>query len=323
MTPDPVLAGVDAMRTRFELVLPRASPGTPGVGSGRGANGRVDPLALPTPDAERESAFLRAAADEALAEIRAVERQLSIFRADSWLARLNADAPRGRVAVPPQLRALLELCAEIHAASGGAFDPAVGPDLDRHGLRDQAPAWAVAAADGPRARFADLALLPDGRVHFRHPGLRLDLGAIGKGWALDRAAEVLADTGVTHAFLHAGTSTVRVLAPDSNPNLPDPRAGSARAAEDTPRRPAPPAPGWRVGIEPHACVEIQRGALSVSSTLASSREGGAHLIDPRDGRPIRSTRTAAVTAPTAARADAWSTALLVDAADAFTWKSLP
>ena len=115
-----MILGLDAMRTRFELVLLGAEP-----------------------------AFLSAAGHEALEEIRAAEAQLSIFRRDSWLSRLNADAAIGAqsrtaVLVPAQLYALLECCQQVNRATQGAFDPSVGPLLDAHGLRDEAPSWELA-----------------------------------------------------------------------------------------------------------------------------------------------------------------------------------
>lgn len=272
---DPVLFGLDAMRTRFELVLHGAEPD-----------------------------LLSAAAHEAIEEIRAVEAQLSIFRSDSWLTRLNLDAASGEaVRVPAPLRALLRDCAAVHRASEGAFDPTTGPALDRHGLRDQSPVWSESRSDA--ADFGAVEFLDDGRVRFTQPGLQLDLGGIGKGWALDRAAEVLRDAGVPAALLHGGTSTVLSF------GEPFPLAG----------RDATPA-GWQIGIEPDACLVLRDAALSVSATRPHSRRSRGHVIDPRTCQPLRSRATAAVVACSATLADAWSTALLVQSRHPFSWKSL-
>jgi thiamine biosynthesis lipoprotein len=274
-----VILGLDAMRTRFELVLLGAEP-----------------------------AFLSDAGHEALEEIRAAEAQLSIFRRDSWLSRLNADAACGAaVLVPAQLYALLECCQQVHRASLGAFDPSVGPLLDAHGLRDEAPSWNL--ADESTIDFAAVELLGERRVRFRHPNLRLDLGGIGKGWALDRAAEVLREAGVPTALLHGGTSTVLSF-------------GAPPILEPGSRHPASSA-GWQIGIEPFCCVNLRDGALSVSATRPTSRKSRGHVIDPGTRQPLRFKQTAAVCAPTATLADAWSTALLVQSAHPFSWKYLP
>jgi FAD:protein FMN transferase len=293
-----VILGLDAMRTRFELVLLGAEP-----------------------------AFLSVAGHEALEEIRATEAQLSIFRRDSWLSRLNADAAGGTaVLVPAQLYALLECCQAVHRASQGAFDPSVGPLLDAHGLRDEAPSWELATESA--VGFEAVELLGNRRVRFAHHNLRLDLGGIGKGWALDRAAEVLREAGVPAALLHGGTSTVLSFGAPPEPTS-EPTSDSEPELNPTPKAPRvktrhpASAAGWQIGIEPFCCISLRECALSVSATQPSSRKSRSHVIDPRTQQPLRSKQTAAVCAPTATLADAWSTALLVQSAQPFSWKYLP
>lgn len=288
------------MRTRFELVLLGAEP-----------------------------SFLAAAGQEALQEIRDAEAQLSIFQKDSWLSRLNADAASGNpIPVPAPLFDLLELCQQVHRASAGAFDPTVGPLLDAHGLRDQAPAWEPSPVGPPdaarptnaadpsnssaRIGFEQVELLANRRVRFAHPHLRLDLGGIGKGWALDRAAELLLEAGVPAALLHGGTSTILSFGPPPahDPEGPDRTTFPSSAA------------GWQIGIEPFCGVQLLDGALSVSASRPQSRKSPGHVIDPSTLQPLRSKQTAAVLAPTATLADAWSTALLVQSHHPFSWKTL-
>jgi thiamine biosynthesis lipoprotein len=110
----------------------------------------------------------------------------------------------------------------------------------------------------------------------------LDLGAVAKAEALDRAAEVLREHGVEAALLHGGTSSVLAIG-------------------------APPGErGWRVGIADLACALLRDAALGVSGNRRP------HVRDPRTGATLADApRTAAVVAPTAAAADALSTALLV------------
>jgi len=271
-TADPVILGLDAMRTRFECVLAGAEP-----------------------------ELLFSAGQEALEEIRAIEAQLSIFREHSWLSRLNAEAGRAPVAAPPPLYALLKLCRAVHRESKGAFDPSVGAALDAAGLRDTPPAWASAKQLSP-ANFEQVELLDDGRVWIRSKNLRLDLGGIAKGWALDRAQELLVDAGVKSGLLHAGTSSVCAWGSD-------------------PRQPG--CAGWRIEVQDQLCLTLHDRSLSVSATHASSRQSKLHVIDPSTCQPLRSMATAAVLAPQAALADAWSTALLARAPRPFIWKTIP
>ena len=241
-----------------------------------------------------ESPRLRAAGEAALRAVEDVDRRLSLFRRDSLLAHVCRTAARTPVRLDADTFELLELCAAVHRASGGAFDPTVAPlmrALALHGTRSQAPDVPPAEA---RARVGFDAVRLDAatrRVALDRDGVWLDLGAVGKGHALDLAARELREAGVARALLHGGTSTVLALG-------------------------APPdAEGWRVriGSGPEAPVVVLRdAALSVSAP----RAGTDHVLDPRTGAPSAAARYAAVlttgalAADAAARADAWSTALL-------------
>jgi FAD:protein FMN transferase len=281
------------MRTRFEIVLlgvdtiapiPTSSP--PSAASTLPAS-----PAGPTPPAGsvrsvRSAEFLHAAGEAALAEIAAADRQLSFFRSDSWLSRINREAARGPCKITATFFELLQLCAEVHQQSEGAFDPSVGR-------------WQK------NCDFSHVHLDPAARtVEYRNPELKLDLGGIGKGWAIDRAIEVLQEAGVQHALIHGGTSTVRTLGPP------------------------PGQMGWRIDVQGQASVEICHASLSISESYSRKLDSASpspptpHIINPHDGQPLRPPCLAAVTAPTAAAADAWSTALLVQNPSRFSWKSL-
>jgi thiamine biosynthesis lipoprotein len=117
-------------------------------------------------------------------------------------------------------------------------------------------------------------------------GTKVDLGGIAKGWALDRAAESLVELGITNALLHGGTSSILAL-------------GAGPSGE-----------GWRVRIgRDGPVVSLRDRALGVSMQRGCDCPG--HITDPRTGQPAIACDAAACIAPSAALADAWSTAALV------------
>jgi len=140
------------------------------------------------------------------------------------------------------------------------------------------------------------------RVRFTRPGIEINPGAIGKGWALDRALEMLRAAGVPSVLLHGGSSSVRALGTQ----------GPATAGRA----------GWRVGIRDPlrpgrrlATVTLLDRALGTSGSgtqffVDRGRRLG-HILDPRSGLPAEGVLSATVVAPRAAAADALSTALYV------------
>ena len=244
---------------------------------------------------------LRAAAEEALAEVSRVEAWLSPYLPHSTLSRVHRDAQLQPVVVEPPVFDFLRLAADLVHATGGAFDPTVGPLLRAWGFQGGEPvspnSEAIQEARS-RVGWHHVRLDPAARsVQMLRPGVEIHPGAIGKGWALDRAAEILRDCGVTSALLHGGTSSV--VAIGCPPGLP----------------------AWRVALPspPHASslftggsiVELRNETLSVSAAWGRSADGPAHVVDPRTGEPVAPGRMAAVVLPSAAASDAWSTALLV------------
>ena len=272
----PVTVACHAMATRFEIVLHGDNP-----------------------------AALRAAGEEALAQVEQLESQLSLFRASSEMAHLNARAAKGPVRVTPGLFALLQQAQKLCEESSGAFDITVAP-LVR--------CWGFMGGDGrfpPPDEVAEarakvgMGLVQlnraDFTVQFAREGVMLDLGAIGKGYAVERAAEVLREAGVTSALIHGGTSTVQALGPP-------PGEAFWKIAIETPS-PAPAASPTLL-----ATVPLKEEAMSVSGVWGNSFQVAGrtfgHIIDPRTGEPAAGTVLAAVVLPSATETDALSTALL-------------
>jgi thiamine biosynthesis lipoprotein len=248
---------------------------------------------------------LRAAGEEALDEIERLEAQLSLYRPTSEIARLNARAARESVRVTPGVFRLLQQARNLSQETGGAFDITIAPLVRCWGFMDgtgQIPHPDALAEARTTVGFHLVELNEkDCSVRFVREGVMLDLGAIGKGYALERAAELLREAGVASALLNGGTSSIYALG-----------------------RP-PEAEHWKVAVEYPAredatptllaAVPLRDEALSVSAVWGrffkvEERLVG-HVLDPRAGQPVAGALLAAVILPSVTETDALSTALLV------------
>ncbi|MDX1546088.1 MAG: FAD:protein FMN transferase [Rhodothermales bacterium] len=254
-----------------------------------------------------DPARLRAAGEEALREIERIEDRLSFYRPASELSRLNARAADGPVRVSAPLFGLLRTARRLHDETGGAFDPTVGPLMRAWGFTrgtGRLPDPAALAAARRCTGMAHVALDADARtVRFARPGVQLDFGGIGKGFAVDEAVAVLRESGVRNALLHGGTSTVAALGA--------PAEADAWAV-------AVAAPGE--GEASLAVVRLRDAVLSVSAPHGKAFEAEGrvygHVLDPRRGAPAEGAALAATVTETATEGDALSTALLVLGPDA-------
>jgi thiamine biosynthesis lipoprotein len=236
---------------------------------------------------------LQAAVDE-------VDGQMSTWKPDSDLMRLNA-APVGEwIAVPARLREVLRLGLEIGRASGGAFDIGMGDAVTAWGFGPEA-----AAPDGIRAAMESLrrpahqALELEGDRIRKLAPIALDLNGIAKGYGVDRLAETLRDHGIADALVGIdGEMRAMGLRPDGEP------WSIAVEAPDAERR------------TPHSILALQDAAVATSGDYRHWVEVQgrrlSHTMDPRRGAPlIASPASVTVVARTCAEADAWATALMV------------
>jgi thiamine biosynthesis lipoprotein len=248
---------------------------------------------------------LRAAGEEALEEIDRLEAQLSLYRASSELARLNREAHERPVRVTPGLFRLLTRALELSRETGGAFDITIAPLVRCWGFMGGTGTGvmpeAAALAEARTKVGSEHIALDAGRltVHFTRAGVMLDLGAIGKGHAVDRAAAALRAAGVGSALIHGGTSTSMAL---------------GRQPDGTRWKVGVIAPNQNSSAKPLTVVELEDESLSVSAVWGRSFRIGektyGHIIDPRTGAPAESARLTAVVLPSATETDALSTALL-------------
>lgn len=235
-----------------------------------------------------------------------LEEQLSVYRETSEVSALNRLAWRQAREVEPRLFELLCTAARLHQETEGAFDITSGPLSKVWGFFRRQGAI-PSSADLERALTcvgSRLMQLDPARktVQFLSEGLEINLGAIGKGYALDRCAESMQSAGIVDFLWHAGASSVLA------------RGSPTTATQDR--------PGWRIAIRdplrvnrPLAEIQLHNAALGTSgSGVQFFRHAGkryGHILDPRTGWPARGVFSSTVVASTAAEADALSTAFYV------------
>lgn len=144
-----------------------------------------------------------AAIDEAFEAIAKVHRLMSFHDADSDVSRLNRDAWARPVRVHPWTLNVLQMAFELRDRSSGAFDICVAPVLQELGLLpDHISRGSATSVGAPSAD--EFEVLPDHQIRFRDPGIRIDLGGIAKGFAVDRATEILQNRGIASGIVNAG-----------------------------------------------------------------------------------------------------------------------
>jgi len=249
-----------------------------------------------------EEARLESAVNRAFDLIQQLGRRWSNRLPQSELSDVNRRAAHDAVSVPDDLFELLETSLRYSRQTGGAFDITVGPLVAAWGFvqgTGRIPGPPELAEARARSGWRKLRLDPAARtVSFATPGMQLDLGGIGKGYALDCAGSLLRQSGVTGALLTAGASSILALGPPPGAN------------------------GWSVEIRDPVDRKKSAARWSLSgSSLSTSgnyekffRAGGrlyGHIMDPRTGYPAQGTLSVSVVATTATESDALSTAVFV------------
>jgi thiamine biosynthesis lipoprotein len=246
--------------------------------------------------------YLAEVGHEVFAEIDRLEAQLSKYNPRSEISVINRTAAGRRVRVEPKLFELLADSIQYSDSTGGAFDVTAGPLIK---------AWGFFRGKGRIPPHSEIAQVL-GRVGYRHvhlnhaertihvdvEGLELDLGAIGKGYAVDQAVDILRRYQVRQALISSGTSSLYAIG-------------------------APPGlQAWPISLRnPYDkesaadVVHLGNGALSTSGNYEKFFELGAktyaHILDPTTGRPVENMLATIVIAPSACAADALSTAFYV------------
>lgn len=235
-----------------------------------------------------------------------LESQLTVYRDTSEVSRLNKQAAWEPVLIEKGLFDLLSLATRIGIETDAAFDITSGPLSKAWGFYRRAgrlPNEEELAAARERVGHHHLVLDAERQtVAFRRPGVEINLGAIGKGYALDRCADSLTREGIGNFLIHGGTSSI--LGRGSRAGLMEGESGWLVAVRH------PLRPDQRL-----AEVRLRDRALGTSGSASQfffhqGRRLG-HVLDPRTGWPAEQVLSATVLAPTAALADALSTAFYV------------
>lgn len=217
--------------------------------------------------------YAHQAAAAAWAECDRLEQEFSRFIENSDISRLNALPVNDSVTIGVDTYECLRIAGELTLATGGAFDITLGTG---YGPAQREPA--------PPFMFD-----PDTyRVTRTHPRAQIDPGGIGKGYAVDRIAELLNEWEIRTALISGGRSSVLAL---------DPPPGEE---------------GWPVSIShPRSGKALKELSLSRQCLSGSGLEKGEHIVDPRTGKPVTHRIAAWSLCPTAAKGDALSTAFMV------------
>jgi len=238
------------------------------------------------------------AIEKAFQEIVRLDDLLSNYKPDSALSNLNRSAHFHAEQVPSDLYRVIGQAVQFSRLSDGKFDISIAPlvNLWKAALRgDGTPSRAQQDEVRSCVGYEKIELIPPDRISFRSPCLQLDLGAIGKGYAVDRAAEVLHSLGIRNALINAGGSTIFAM------GSPPDQAGWLVHLRDPSNK-----------IDPQ--VMLKDGSVSTSEQTAPSllgNDSAGHIIDPDTGMPLKTAFAVSAVSKTASVSDALSTTLLL------------
>lgn len=238
------------------------------------------------------------AIDKAFAEIVRLDEVLSNYKQESDLSRLNRNGHFRAQAVSPDLYKVIEQSLRYSIISEGKFDITVAPlvDMWKAALRgSRVPGEEEQKEMEACVGYEKVELIAPDKVAFHSPCMRIDLGSIGKGYAVDRAVEILRSSGIHDALIDAGQSTIYAMG-------------------------APPGQhAWAVHLrDPSGQVDpvvaLNEDSVSTSEQTPPSLLGNAtagHIIDPHSAKPLLTRYAVSIVAKTGTASDALSTTLLL------------
>ncbi|MGB7436906.1 MAG: FAD:protein FMN transferase [Candidatus Acidiferrum sp.] len=238
------------------------------------------------------------AIDKALAEIVRLDGVLSNYKPDSELSQLNRNGHFHAIKVSADLYRVIEESVKYSKLSQGKYDITVAPLVDMWKaalLGSRAPSETEQQKQRACVGYEKIELTPPDTVEFHSPCMRIDVGSIGKGYALDKAVEILRANGIKNALLDAGQSSIYGMG-------------------------APPGQSaWEVHLrDPSNRVDptvlLRENSVSTSEQTPPSLLGNdtaGHIIDPDNGKPLQTQYALSVVTKTGTASDALSTTLLL------------
>ncbi len=237
--------------------------------------------------------YAHQAAWEAFRELERLEQELSRFIPNSDISRINNLTAGQPLTIGPAVFECLQLCARISAETSGAFDITVGSLLNCWLNEDRSTRMPSREELDAASQLTGMNLVQldeaGHTVQLKAGPVHIDLGGFGKGYAVDRMAELLRDWSIDAALVHGGASSVLAL------GVP------------------PGIEGWPLTVSSPGDSRQTLAHLSLRDRALSGSglQKGQHIIDPRTAQPVEGSVAAWASAPTAATADALSTAFIV------------
>jgi len=237
-----------------------------------------------------DARYAQQAVREAWQELKRLEQELSRFIENSDISRINQLRAGQSIAIGLDTFECLRQCTQLHKDTSGAFDISIGSLLKCRSDRKHPPSPKLLNR-ALRNKGMDLLVLDEIHTSVKRStdSLSIDLGGFGKGYAIDRMADLLKEWEIDSALIHGGKSTVLALEAPSGEK------------------------GWDVTLShPGGKNEILAHMLLNNRALSGSgMQKGQHIIDPRTGHPVEGRLAAWASAPPGATSDALSTALMV------------
>ena len=243
----------------------------------------------------RDQASLSEAVGQVFEEIDQLDNQMSNYKPESELSTINRDAAQREVTVSPELFNLIQYSMKASEASGGDFDITVGPLMKLWGFfrgQGRLPTQAEITEVQKKIGYKHVHLnAGDRTIRFDVAGMSLDLGGIAKGYAVDRAADILRAAGVSAALITSGNSSIYALG-------------------------SPPGErGWKITVrdpyhedKPADVFHLQNFALSTSGNYEKffviDGKIYCHIMDPHTGWPVQNMLSTVAAVPTGVETEA-------------------
>ena len=239
-----------------------------------------------------------AAIDNAFQEIVRMDDLMSNFKPESELSRLNRSAHFHTQKVPPDLYRVIEQAVQFSRLSSGKFDITVAPLVNLWKaalLGDSLPSLSQRQQAEECVGYEKIELTPPDEITFRSSCMQLDLGAVGKGYAVDRAGEVLHSYGIRNALINSGGSSILALG-----SPPGQTAWLVHLRDPSNK------------IDPYVMLKDQSVSTSEQTAISLlAPESAGHIIDPATGKPVDTRFAVSVITSSGTPSDGLSTTLLL------------